>query len=100
MRIAQPIIVVGGILVVDAGLELEATGGHVGNDPLAVPDGIGASTDGRGAEAQVRVLLLAGGQAGVQLGIDVGIGGHGVDVGYGQVVGTVEGEFERVAWGR
>lgn len=69
--VAEAIVVVGGVLIVDASFELETGRGNVRYDPFAIPDGIGGSSDGWGTESHVRILLVSGWEVDVQLGQDV-----------------------------
>jgi hypothetical protein len=100
MDIAEAVIVVGGVFVVDAALEAEARGGDVCDDPLLLPLGVGVLADGAGAQGERGIFFVARGQGGAQLGEDEGVGGKRVDVGKRQVAGAVEGEFDRVTRGR
>lgn len=95
--VPEAVVMIGGVFVVDANLEGEAGGGHVGDDPVAVPDGIGGAADGRGAEAHVRILPVPRGQVGVELREEIRVGREGVDVRHRQAAGAVEGKFEREA---
>ena len=94
--VAEAVVVVGRVFVVDAALQPEAGRGHVCDDPLLVPHRIRVLAHGAGAQCQRRVFLVAVGQGGRQLGEDEGVGGEGVDVGQRQVACAVEGELDRV----
>ncbi len=98
--ITQPVIVVGGVLVIDASFKLEPSRRDVGEDPFAIPYGVGRSSDGRRTKSHVRILFMPRWKTGVQLAVDIWIGRKRVEIGHWKTGGTVKGDLDGVAWGR
>ena len=95
--VAQSIVMVSWIFVVDTALEPEARGGYIGHDPVAVPYRVGVLAYGLCTPHQRGVFLVSCWEGGVQLGDNEGVCGESVDVCEREVVGAVEGELDRVA---
>lgn len=99
MDVAKSVIVVGGIFIVDASFELESGRGDIGNNPFAVPDGVGRSSDGWSTEPHVRVLFVPRVEGSIQLGVDVGVGRKRINISHWEVAGAMEDELQGVARG-
>ena len=74
MHIAQPVIMVGWVLIVDASLKRKAGGGDIGYYPFLFPDRIDRAMNGSCAVLHVWVLLVTGRHLGVQCRDDIRIG--------------------------
>lgn len=94
--IAEPVVGIGPVLVVQAALEGEAGGGDVGDYPLLLPAGFRRLADGPGPVGERGVLLVAPGHVGDEGRVNEGVGRLRLDVGDGQVPGLVDGELDRV----
>lgn len=94
--IAEPVVGVGPVLVVQAALEGEAGGGDVGDYPLLFPARFRGLADGPGAVGEQGVLLVPPGHIGDEGRVDEGVGRLGFDVGDGEVPRLVDGELDRV----
>lgn len=71
--IAESVVVVSRIFIVDASFKLEPSRRDIGEDPFAIPDGVGRSSDGRRTKSHVRILFVPRRKTGVQLAVDVWI---------------------------
>lgn len=94
--IAEPVVGVGPVLVVQAALEGEAGGWDVGDYPLLFPARFRGLADGPGAVGEQGVLLVPPGHIGDEGRVDEGVGRLGFDVGDGEVPRLVDGELDRV----
>lgn len=99
MDVAESVVVVSGIFVVDASLELETRRRYVGNDPLAVPYRLGGSSYSWCTESHVRILLVPRWETGIQLHIKVRIGREGIEISHWETIGSMEDEFYGVPRG-
>lgn len=93
-HVAQTVVVVRVVLVIEAALEFEAAGRYVGDDPFLLPLRPGSLADGPGSLHEGWVFLVAFGDGGGQSGLDIGVGSLGGEVGGGQVLGLVEDEAD------
>lgn len=97
--VAQSIIVVGVVFVVDATLQSEAGLGDVGNDPFFLPLGLASLADGSRSLGQDGILLVSLRDGRSEGGLDVRVAGLGRDIGGGQVLCLVEDEPDGEARG-
>lgn len=71
--IAQPIIVIARVFIIEPALEEEAGFGHIRNYPFRVPLWIGVAMYGRGSNCQIWILLMPLGRIGAEDGVDEGV---------------------------
>ena len=99
MNVAESIVVVLRVFVVDASFELEATGWHIGDDPFAIPDRVGGFPNGWCTVPHVWILLMPRMESGIQLHIHVRVRREGVQIGHWKTFGTVKDELDGIAGG-
>lgn len=63
--ITQPVVMVGGIFVVDASFKLETSRGYIGDNPFGIPYRVSRPSYGRSAKPHMRILFMPGRETGV-----------------------------------